>query len=225
MGEKVKRFQRIRDRNEAGLRLLILLVIAGILIIPMLISSLQRSAGEGDDIEFKAFWLDQIYPQAFDAATEWKSDAQLRSAHLSFLPASSSQGRWAALSFRSPGSPQEWLGVFISEPDGGLEIKTEAGIFERDGRPIGEPIDLDQLALGGEDALELSLANGGWDVIRKRGDSMFWPQDLFLQYEDTFNETGPILWRVDFGMPFASPDLRIFINANTGEIIEIKHQD
>lgn len=225
MGERVKRFQRIRDRNEAGLRLLILLVLAALLVIPMLISSLQGGATERDDIEFKAFSLDQIYPEALEAATQWKSDAQLRSAQLSFLPSDSSQGRWAALSFRSPGSPQEWLGVFIGESAGGLEIKTEAGIFEGRDRPIGEPIELDQLALTSEDALEIGLANGGWGFIQEQGDSMFWPQDLYLQYEDTFNESGPILWRVGFWRPFAGASLSVKMNANTGEIIEIKRQD
>lgn len=225
MGERVKGFQRIRDRNEAGLRLLILLVLAAILVIPMLISSLQGGPTEGNDIEFKAFSLDQIYPEALEAATQWKSDAQLRSAQLSFLPSDSSQGRWAALSFRSPGSPQEWLGVFIGESAGGLEIKTEAGIFEGRDRPIGEPIELDQLALTGEDALEIGLANGGWSFIQEQGDSMFWPQDLYLEYEDLFNETGAILWRVGFWQRYTGPSLSVKMNAKTGEIIEIKRQD
>lgn len=173
-----------------------------------------------DPTELKVFSLDEVFPEALAMASEWRSDAQLVDATLTFRPASDSRGRWAGLGFRSPSSPLAWLNIIVSENSEGLVYKLSPGTFESD-RPLGAPITPDQLLVKPQEALEIGSSNGGSDFIRERGESMFWPQDLYLHYLDHVNKTGPVIWRAIYSYPIGiGPSLSILINAETGELLE-----
>jgi len=179
-----------------------------------------------DPISFAVVSLEEVYAGALASAQEWNSNAYLTDASFAFRPASNPKGRWGSLGFRSPSSPREWLNLFVTEGPNGLEYELSPGEFNRDDKPLGDPIAPEKLVVETQEALDITLWNGGNDFVRERGESMFWPQTLYLHYLDQVNETGPIVWRVVYSYPIGiGPSLSIQINAETGELLETTYSD
>jgi hypothetical protein len=106
-----------------------------------------------------------------------------------------------------------------ANPKKGLRSKHRQGFLKA---TIDLPVSpLIELALSAQDALEIGLSNGGWEFIRQQTDSIFWASELTLHHEDTYNDSGPILWRIDFHGGIVGPGQRVFADASTGEIIEV----
>jgi hypothetical protein len=219
MAEWVKKFQRERDLERARFRVLFLLSLLAIAVVSCVANPVPNSEIPLDPIELKVFSLDELYARALAMASEWRSDAQLVDATLTYRRASDSRGRWAVLGFRSPSSPLAWLNVVVTEDSEGLEHQLSPGTFETT-RPLGDPITPDLLLVKSQEALEIGSSNGGSEFIRDRGNSMRWPQSLYLHYADDVNQTGPIVWRVSYFIPRDPPLLSVKINAETGELLE-----
>ncbi len=226
MAERVKNSQRGPDVKEAWIRVLFVLSLAAIAVVACVPNSVLNTEPAADPIELKVFSLEEVFAGALAKAIEWKSDAYLTDASFAFRPASNPKGRWGSLGFRSPSSRRDWLNLFVTEGPEGLEYELRSGEFNRDDKPLGDPVTPDQLAIDTAEALQISQWNGGSDFVRERGDSMFWPQDLYLHYLDHINETGPLVWRAVYSYPIGiGPSLSVQINAETGELLETTHSD
>ncbi|MFV2043583.1 MAG: hypothetical protein ACC700_10170 [Anaerolineales bacterium] len=210
----------------ARFRVLFVLSLAAIALVACLPNSALNTEPAADPIEFRVFSLEEVFAGALAKALEWKSDAYLTGASFVFRPASNPKGRWGSLGFRSASSQRDWLGIFVTEGSEGFEYELRSGEFSRDDKPLGDPITPDQLAVDTAEALEIGQRNGGRDFIREGGESMFWPQDLYLEYLDDVNRTGPVIWRVVYSYPIGTgPSLSIQINAETGELLETTYRE
>jgi hypothetical protein len=204
---------------------LIVLSIVGIGILGLGLKTFLVANPAADSIEFEVLSLEEIYPDALAEAVEWRSDAQLSAADFDFRPVGAIGQSWAALGFRSASSPQSWLNVAVIEDSEGLKYAASTGEFSNIDRALGEPISLTEVNIDSLQALEISLSNGGHGFILDRGDSMLWPQALFLRYQDDVSETGPIVWQADYLIPFVGPHIKMEIDAITGELVESTYRE
>ena len=226
MAEGVKKSQRGPNVKEARIRVLFVLSLAAIAMVACVPDSVLNTGPAADPIEFNIFSLEEVFAGALAKAIEWKPDAYLTGASFAFRPASNPKGRWGSLGFRSPSSQRDWLNIYVTEGPEGLEYELRSGEFNRDDKPLGDPIAPEKLVVETQEALDITLWNGGNDFVRERGESMFWPQTLYLHYLDQVNETGPIVWRVVYSYPIGiGPSLSIQINAETGELLETTYSD
>ena len=217
--DRVRKFQRERDVGEARFRVLFVFSLIVIAVVAGLVEAILNANTTMDPITLEVFSLEEVYAGALANAQEWNSDTYLSDARFAFRPASDAEGRWAALQFRSPSDPRERLNVFVTEASEGLEYELSPAQYEDD-EPLGDPISPGKLAIDAGEALEISLWNGGNKYIQEVGDSMRWPQNLYLRHRDRVNETDLIVWRASSFSPFFGPGIWVEINAQTGELLE-----
>jgi hypothetical protein len=169
--------------------------------------------------EARVLSLKEIYPSAVDAAVKWQPDAYLHRASLSFWPRNPSKAS-AGITFRSAGHPEEFLNVYIKgmELPQSLEITSERGEFPVP-RPEGAPINPSALGLDSVDALKVILEHGGADFIARNQPAS--AQSLILEYQDAFNSKGPLVWRAAFLDLGGLAQLKILIDAHTGELLQV----
>ncbi len=205
--------------------MLIVLSIVGIGILALGLNTFIVGNPATESNDFEVLSLEEIYPGALAEAVQWRSDARLSAADFDFRPVGAAEQSWAALGFRSASSPQSWLNVSVIKDSEGLKYAASTGEFSNIDRALGDPINLMELNIDSSQALEISLANGGHDFTLDRGDSMLWPQTLFLRYQDDVSETGPIVWQADYLIPFVGPHIKMEIDAITGELLKSTYRE
>ncbi|MEW6569331.1 MAG: hypothetical protein AB1449_14450 [Chloroflexota bacterium] len=178
----------------------------------------QEEASEG--IEMRVLSIKETFPIAVTAAREWREDAVLNWADMSFRPVTHASGLTGWFVFRSPSEPRVWLLVTVRESGKGLEVGSEGGIYEvPEPKPVGESIDPLQLPFDSAEALEIIMQNGGQEFVA-RHPGIVWPLRLSLRYSDLYYSRGDLRW-VGLLLDLSTlDDQDIAIDALTGRLVD-----
>jgi len=149
----------------------------------------------------------ELYPDALEAARQWRGDAVLSYATASFRPSESPGGLTAGLGFRSASEPGIYLLVWFRESSGDTQME------------VHEAIDPLQLPFDTAQALEMALQAGGAEFLSEHP-TINWPQSLTLEYEDLFYSQGSVLWIVRLLERGTLEHAEVAIDALTGEVVE-----
>jgi hypothetical protein len=160
-----------------------------------------------------------LYPGALQIAKAWKEDAYLVQAQTSFWPRDSNAFRSASFSFRS--SSTDVIGLSVRyDPESASFTEEWLSVFKEDSRYKAEIADA-EWHLDSVEALEISQQAGGAEFLEARRDLDY--RTLYVRLEKhPVGQDLRTVWFVAYyaGMP-SGADLRIVIDAVTGEVLEV----
>jgi len=202
----------------ARFRLIFLFALLVSSIVGWLLFSDGIDDGGSSTVGMRVLSVRELYPDALEAARQWRGDAVLSYATASFRPSESPGGLTAGLGFRSASEPGIYLLVWFRESSGDTQMEVHEGSNPPD-RPVGEAIDPLQLPFDTAQALEMALQAGGAEFLSEHP-TINWPQSLTLEYEDLFYSQGSVLWIVRLLERGTLEHAEVAIDALTGEVVE-----
>jgi hypothetical protein len=157
-----------------------------------------------------------LYPEALEVAKDWKEDAYLVEAQVSFGESSVDEYQYADFDFRSPSTKivglsvwydpatdsfrDEWLSIAKVDPSREPEIKDS------------------DWHIDSTEALEIAQAHGGAEFLAGRSDSHLY---LYLRLEKRQNNGQPLtVWLAAYYDETAGEELFVVIDALSGEVVE-----
>ena len=135
---------------------------------------------------------------AFEEAKKWRADAFLFDVALWSYPVDKSNSLRAYYDFQSKSEPV-WLSVIFTEIDSGLEIETREGDYSEAIEMFGQVptkynLDIDNISLDSQDALNILYENGGIEFYRRYHEASL-PLVLKLENDDSDTLVNP-QWRL-----------------------------
>lgn len=202
-------------------RAVLAIVISALVLILPACGSLSTT-GEGNSPQHQQLEVASaqfLYSHAEEKAREWKDDARLQQIMMSVHPVDDNRPLRASFIYRSQKAPDNYLRVTVVVHQGYTETETKEGEYTFP-RPIGEPVELDEIGIDSIEALEITLQNGGAAFL-SRNPRGKWRMSLKLMYTDLYASTGPVVWRALFSSD-AVGTRYIRIDPESGEVVSVE---
>jgi hypothetical protein len=170
-----------------------------------------------DNIEFQVLSIKELYPQAKKAALEWQEDAYLDMITLNVFPKTENFRSSAYFTFRSHTFPEIYFGYDYIE-NSTIEINQSEGEY-----PMLQPPDLeinpDVLPFDSLDAVKIMYEELGKEIYTNCSIGS-WPALLGLEHR--IPDLEEPTWSISFTCTSPQNWGAIIINAETGEVLEIR---
>jgi hypothetical protein len=162
----------------------------------------------------RAIDLDEYWSHALSIAKEWRADSYVKRVSIEVaLPNTAGSHDYVAFTFQSPSADMVSLGVTCKEGDcQSLEV------MQNEGYPVLQcaPIEVSDVEISSQDALEAGLQNGGSQFVY--GSNTLLSVTL-SHISGNKICSDRLTWLVSF-LELGSSGFRVFIDASTGEILE-----
>ena len=159
-----------------------------------------------------------IWHLAMEEAQTWRSNAYVANVQVSYA-VRDGEGGFNRVDFNvlSPTESTEALWVTCSETECAGHITEKAPYHDIFG---SVPIALNDFSLNAKEAFEISIEQGGRNYISGIDTNKVSAFVKLIRYYPL--NTGNVVWRVSFSDYFSRRFLDVFIDANTGEVLEIR---
>lgn len=152
------------------------------------------------------------WPQALELAKNWHPDAYISEARIHVqLPQDPASKDVVYFGARTPSYEKKVLHITCRRECQSEELTTTVVL------PQCQPIHLDDIAISGEEALRIGLANGG--------SSMFYDKHVFimvlLERYPTRCFGKNVVWSASFVDEITGERIWVFVDARSGEVLEI----
>jgi hypothetical protein len=167
--------------------------------------------------------LEETYNQAENIAIDWQPDAQLNSASFDIELSSFPESMNCNYVFLSPTS-RNYLIIFMKADKSGYHIRSTEDAWPED-RPIGQPINFEEINLESNEALQAIIGNGGstfferYQIREKRGALDLY--SLNLERLDEYKGEGAIIWTGGFDIDSPHAQLYMSIEDTTGDLLKV----
>lgn len=157
-----------------------------------------------------------LYPEALEVAKDWKEDAYLVRAEVSFWEDDADGYQYAHFSFRSPSTDIIGLAVWYDPVTGSFRDKW-LSVAKED--PERKPqINDSDWRIDSVEALEIAQSHGGKEFLNGRSENDL---DLYLLLEKRQNNGLPLtVWFAAYYDRTLGEELFVVINALSGEVVE-----
>jgi hypothetical protein len=169
-------------------------------------------------VHLRTLSAQEFYPLALEIAQEWKPDAYLADIEVDFLPEEDHERRLSmSFGFESPSDDRHSVLIFFREDTDEPEVEI---IDHPNPIAVRNPISSEDWPVDSVEALAISQANGGNEFVTKYDPEMTY---LFLRLE----ERRPIVpgvglrWRVSYSNLGTGEYIRVMLDPQTGEVIEV----
>lgn len=175
----------------------------------------QRPAPTSDDL-----WVASAaehYEEAMARASDWQTDAYLRS--VSAIPASSTTGVGSMVTFMF-GSTSAPRSIYVLRL---LEGAWESSVLRKGlGESMRWPIEREDWPVDTVEAWRIAQANGGRDFLLAHRDSLT-SKMLILDYQSVGTSQNVLAWSVSYGVHPARQggQLYLMIDPKTGDVLEV----
>lgn len=159
-----------------------------------------------------------VWPQAVTQAQDWRHDAYVANLSINF-DFTDGEGAFDTIdfSFESPSDDEESLWVICDYSQCASEVLKQNETYpER----RTDPIEVDDFTLEGREALEISLAHGGYSYISVMQQRCIPTFAMLTRMDPPY--TGELYWRASYLDTATRQHLDVIIDANTGEVVEVK---
>ena len=170
--------------------------------------------------DFQVFSVKELYPEALASAKKWMNDAYLHRVSVDVSPKTTNlESLFVFFTFRTYTSQTKYFSYEYIFGEG-IEVKQQEGEFSVP-RPHGIELHPITLPIDSPEAFKIMYNELGRNFYQrcKRGE---WPLFLSLEQELPSLGEGELVWKISFLCDEPEDNVAIFINAKTGEILEIR---
>ena len=161
------------------------------------------------------------FQKLYIAARGWAPDAQpfrLESQFSSDSPGHDGKadvwGAWFGSAARAKAKPYQWSGITTADSSPGIDPGSEDSFNPNNSST--HPFDVRFIKVDSDAAYETAQKHGGSKLLDKKADT---PVSYILEWANAENE---LIWHVIYGTNRDNPDLRVAVNASTGEFIRVE---
>jgi hypothetical protein len=155
-----------------------------------------------------------LYPEALEVAKDWKEDAYLVEAQVSFGESSVDEYQYAYFSFRSPST--DIIGLAVWYDPATSSFRDEWLSIAKAKRKL--PISDSDWPVDSTEALKIVQSNGGKEFLTGRSENDLY---LYLRLEKRQNNGQPLtVWFAAYYDETAGEELFVVIDALSGKVVE-----
>lgn len=161
-----------------------------------------------------------VLPLTNQKAAEWQEDARPQNIIMSLRTVQENKPLRASLIYRSESQPDSYLIVTVVTRQNHIEIESKKGEYTFP-RPIGEPIELDDIEIDSVEALNIAVENGGSEFLSRNPGGSWSQLSLNLMYEELYASSGPLVWRAIFASESVGTRY-IRIDPESGQVLSVE---
>jgi hypothetical protein len=169
--------------------------------------------------EYQVLSVQELFPDAFASAQKWMDDAYLNSVSQFFAPATDTDVIFVSFTFRSHTFPNKYFSYDYTIR-GSIETEQWEGEFEIS-RPSGIEINPETLPFDSLEAFKIMYDELGKDFYQHCQQES-WPLVLTLEQWPPTSGNGELTWNISFSCNVPEKMNAIFIDAKSGEVLEIR---